>query len=111
MSDAERFAAEHGYGARITAALVAFEAWQGQQRAEKIRAGLAARKARGGKVGGRAPGQGAADNHGREPERGRAAPETRRRYRRKLMTFCDTVTSGLRGSLPAQALTGTCFLR
>jgi DNA invertase Pin-like site-specific DNA recombinase len=56
MSDAERFAAEHGYGARITAALVAFEAWQGQQRAEKIRAGLAARKARGGKVGGRAPG-------------------------------------------------------
>ena len=47
MSDAERFAVEHGYGARITAALVAFEAWlRGRHAGTRSAAGRPGRRTR-----------------------------------------------------------------
>ena len=68
QAEIEHFAGERGYGPEVLAVLVEFGEWQAAQRAERIRAGLAVRRERGDKVGGRAPG--AKDRAPRESMKG-----------------------------------------
>ena len=79
-AEIEQFAEHCGYDAEeIMDVLMAFADWQVRQRAARIREGLAARKARGERVGGRAPGS--KDRVPRESMRGNqnAAGKPRKR--------------------------------